>query len=268
MSIGNHIRNFREQKKMTQQNVADELGVSYQAVSSWEREEYLPELDKIKALAKLFDMDVSKLLEEKQTVTWDYSDRFFDEKHMYTFLNGIAAGKNLPQFKKALSFAKDKHAGQVRDGAEKIPYIIHPLTLACHALAMGIDDDAVLAAIMLHDTVEDCGVKPDELPADEEVKELVRLLTKNPIHDDKKAYYKAISKNPKAALIKCMDRLNNLSTMASGFTREKMAEYVRVTEQYVIPMLDVVKACPEYNNAAWLLKYQIRALLETYKRLL
>ena len=34
------------------------------------------------------------------------------------------------------------------------------------------------------------------------------------------------------------------------------------------PLLDVVKAVPEWNNAAWLLRYQITALLETFKRLL
>ena len=38
--------------------------------------------------------------------------------------------------------------------------------------------------------------------------------------------------------------------------------------QYVLPLLDVIKAVPEYNNASWLLRYQMTTLLETYKRLL
>ena len=56
--------------------------------------------------------------------------------------------------------------------------------------------------------------------------------------------------------------------MADGFSGAKMAQYVVETEKYVLPLLDVIKAVPEYNNAAWLLRYQIITLLETCKRLL
>lgn len=35
--IAKHIRELRISKNMTQMNLADELGVSYQAVSNWER---------------------------------------------------------------------------------------------------------------------------------------------------------------------------------------------------------------------------------------
>ena len=56
--------------------------------------------------------------------------------------------------------------------------------------------------------------------------------------------------------------------MASGFTKKKMASYVVSTEQYVLPLIEQVKAVSEWNNAAWLLKYQMTALLETFKWLL
>ena len=56
--------------------------------------------------------------------------------------------------------------------------------------------------------------------------------------------------------------------MADGFSRKKMATYVIQTEEYVLPLLDVIKAVPEYNNASWLLRYQMTTLLETFKRLL
>ena len=35
--IAKHIRELRIQNNMTQMKLADELGVSYQAVSNWER---------------------------------------------------------------------------------------------------------------------------------------------------------------------------------------------------------------------------------------
>ena len=47
-----------------------------------------------------------------------------------------------------------------------------------------------------------------------------------------------------------------------------MKTYVVETEKYVLPLLDVIKEVPAYNNAAWLLRYQIITMLETFKRLL
>ena len=119
---------------------------------------------------------------------------------------------------------------------------------------------------------------PEELPVNDRVRHAVQLVSYNtyPHHEhdpaDKKRikpeYYSNISKEPLAALVKCLDRCNNLSCMADGFTREKMKTYIAETELYVIPLLDVIKAIPEWNNAAWLLRYQIHTLLEIYKRML
>ena len=55
MSIGKNIRALREERKLTQEQVADALDVSFQAVSSWERDEYKPDTDKLLKLAELFD---------------------------------------------------------------------------------------------------------------------------------------------------------------------------------------------------------------------
>ena len=139
---------------------------------------------------------------------------------------------------------------------------------------MGIHDDAVIAACLLHDVVEDCGRTPEELPVDEETQELVRLLTHAKTTSENRdavlrEYYDAIAKNPKAALIKCFDRVNNLSNMALGFTRDRMVEYVEETEKYIVPLLRVIKDnAPEYSNPCWLLSYHMYSLLETFKRLL
>ncbi len=72
-----------------------------------------------------------------------------------------------------------------------------------------------------------------------------------------------------AALVKCFDRVNNLSNMALGFTRDRMAEYVEETERDIVPLLRMIKdEAPEYDDACWLLSYQMYSLLETFKRLL
>ena len=40
MSIGTNIKELREERKLTQEQVAESLGITFQAVSSWERDEY------------------------------------------------------------------------------------------------------------------------------------------------------------------------------------------------------------------------------------
>ena len=62
-----------------------------------------------------------------------------------------------------------------------------------------------------------------------------------------------------------MERCNNLSTMFSAFSQEKKARYIRETEEYFPRLLRVIKAVPEYNNATWLLQYQMRSLLGAVK---
>ena len=47
MGIGKNIKSIREERGLTQEQVAEALQVSFQAVSSWEREEYKPDTDKL-----------------------------------------------------------------------------------------------------------------------------------------------------------------------------------------------------------------------------
>ena len=47
MSIAANIKSLREERKLTQEQVAESLGVTFQAVSSWERDDYKPDTDKL-----------------------------------------------------------------------------------------------------------------------------------------------------------------------------------------------------------------------------
>src|SRR5258706_12779980 len=65
---------------------------------------------------------------------------------------------------KALSFAARKHRDQRRKDAEASPYINHPIALADVLVNEGgVTDVEVLAAALLHDTVEDTATTPEEL---------------------------------------------------------------------------------------------------------
>ena len=62
---------------------------------------------------------------------------------------------------RAVAFAAQKHAGQLRKGTN-LPYIIHPMEAAVICASI-TDDEEVLAAAVLHDVVEDAGVTADEV---------------------------------------------------------------------------------------------------------
>lgn len=272
MTLAERLVASRKAGGYTQSEIAEKLGVSFQAVSLWERGETTPELDKLVELASLFGVSLDWLIagRQEERILPEFeellSDRIFDEQHMYTYVKTYANVREMPQTVKALAFAREQHKGQVRKGRDKVPYIYHPLLMACHALALGLDDDDIVAASLLHDVCEDCEISPDELPAGDTVKTAVRFLTKEPGYDEEE-YYRSISENPIATMVKLLDRCSNVSGMAAGFSRDKLAEYIRETERLVYPLLDRAKTeYPMYSNQLFLIKYHMSSVVEAVKR--
>ncbi len=271
MRIGTNIRQLRESRGLTQEELADRLNVSPQAVSAWERDSCKPDTKNLINLAHVLEVSLSAVGEGK-TRHFETADTIFDWKHMKTHIKTAAKENNMPNAYKAVDFAVKAHAEQTRKRSD-VPYIYHPLNLACHALAMGIKDDEVIAACLLHDVVEDCGITAEALPVTERIQEIVLLLSHmDAPGEDKTAarkhYYSRIAEHPKAALVKCIDRCNNLTTMSWGFTREKIFRYITETETYYPELLRIIKNEPAFSNAAWLLKYQMESMLDIYKRLM
>ena len=64
--LGEVVKQHRLNCKMTQEFVADTLGVSRQAVSKWESGASAPSTTNLMALAKVFDVSAEELLKETQ----------------------------------------------------------------------------------------------------------------------------------------------------------------------------------------------------------
>ncbi len=62
LKIAETIRRLRREHNMTQNELADRLGVSYQAVSRWENESSYPDIELLPAIAALFGVTVDYLL--------------------------------------------------------------------------------------------------------------------------------------------------------------------------------------------------------------
>ncbi len=282
VKIGKCIVAARKRCNLTQEELADKVGVTIQAVSKWENGHNLPDIDNLMLIAEITNVPYSVLLGLNEAVidhnVLNIRNRLFNEDNMFTRMRAMARAENLTETYRALQYMRERHMGQFRKKArysiEQVLYINHPLLMACQAHAMGIREDWLLAAILLHDVVEDTGVKLEEMPFGDEVKEIVSLVSFSAEEgkskeQSKPEYYERIAQNGKACVVKIIDRCNNVSTMAGSFDRQRLVEYIGETEKYILPLTDVLKNnYPEYSEISFLVKYHIISVLETIKHLI
>ncbi len=279
MAIGENIRKLRKKQDLTQAALAEKLYVTSQAVSQWERGVTIPDLAKLDEIASVLHTTVNVLVADRDSdKSFSVKDSLSSADHMFSRMITYTETENLRQTFYALQYMREKHAGQSRKPSlfskAEVPYITHPLLMACHAHALKIREDSILAAILLHDVCEECDVTPDMLPVSDEVADAVAILTykKNPAVDKrvtKKAYYDGIIRNRIATIVKILDRCNNISTMAGSFSEEKLVAYIKETEEYVMPLLEHARhTIPEYTDAFFILRYHMNSVLESLKSML
>lgn len=194
------------------------------------------------------------------------SKSVFSPDKMYTYIRGFATALRMEQTLKALTFSREKHQGQLRKSGE--PYIVHPLTMACDAMSMGIKDDNIIATILLHDVCEDCGVSLQELPVNDTVRRGVQLMTFTVLDGETKEiaktrYYNMLIQSKEAVITKLIDRCHNVSSMAGTFSIEKLKSYIDETRTYVLPLLRQAKDhFPEESDRLFTLKYHITSVVD------
>lgn len=142
---------------------------------------------------------------------------------------------------KILEFASLKHSAQFRISGE--PYIHHPVAVADILLDLGLDVNAIGAAL-LHDTVEDTATTESEIAAlfGEEIASLVMGVTKlakytfNSKEDEQaenfRRMYFAMAKDLRVILIKLADRLHNMRTISSKRPERQKAIATETLEIY------------------------------------
>lgn len=62
MTLGERICQYRIERRLSQQEVAEKLEVSRQSVSKWETDGAVPELDKLVKLCELFEVSLDELV--------------------------------------------------------------------------------------------------------------------------------------------------------------------------------------------------------------
>lgn len=75
----NNLKLFRKRNGYTQEQIAERLGVSRQAVAKWERGESLPDIENVIALADIYEITVDSLVRNMAYT----SDKGDEKKHMF-----------------------------------------------------------------------------------------------------------------------------------------------------------------------------------------
>ncbi len=136
----------------------------------------------------------------------------------------------------AVSFAAEKHQSQFRKNATKTPYVIHPIGVANHVVAIGeVYDVDVIIAALLHDVMDGTDATYDEiavyfgLEVAKYVQEVTGDLTLSDKEQKKRQIIEAPNQSKGATIIRLADKLHNISTLmkdpSQGWSQDRLDGY-------------------------------------------
>ena len=73
--IGKFISELRKAKKITQQELAEKIGVTDRAISNWENGRRLPDYSILKSLCKELDVTINELLSGEKLEKEEYQEK-------------------------------------------------------------------------------------------------------------------------------------------------------------------------------------------------
>ena len=83
MTLGQKIKDLRKKANITQEELAEKIGVSRQIVTKWENDSGLPDIENLKNIASLFNISIDELLNYKKELIGEV---ILEERYS---LNGI-----------------------------------------------------------------------------------------------------------------------------------------------------------------------------------
>ncbi len=149
--VSNTLKNARIKKNLTQSELAERLGLTYQAVSNWERGNSLPDISNLSSICRLLDIDIYELLGASKN--FELFDGFLDGLSKEPIENIALAAPLLPpdQLKAAL---KDKQIKDMSVLIQFAPFVDEELleTLGKDAVPLEIGEIVELAPFVSEST--------------------------------------------------------------------------------------------------------------------
>lgn len=123
MNIGEQIRTYRKSHNLTQEQVADALGVTAPAVNKWERAGSFPDITLLPALARLLEIDMNTLFSFHEELT---------EIEIANFVNALYERAMSGEIAEAFADAQEK----IRDYPHCTPLLYTCATMLSAALTL------------------------------------------------------------------------------------------------------------------------------------
>ena len=89
-NLGQTVTALRKSRSITQEQLADALGISSQSVSKWETGATLPDISLLPALADYFDVSIDYLFHGESVTYGDLRTVIVDRVQAQPYENGIA----------------------------------------------------------------------------------------------------------------------------------------------------------------------------------
>ena len=106
MKIGENIRALRKARGFTQEQLADMLGISFQAVSKWENNANTPDISLLPMIAKALGTSIDQLFSENNPGSWEGAEMIKnDDVIRIVQLQGHRILKAIPASQKNVSFS-------------------------------------------------------------------------------------------------------------------------------------------------------------------
>ncbi len=83
LSLGENLKRMRKSRNITQEELAEILGVTFQSVSRWERGDCYPDITLLPGLANFFDVSVDALLGMDAIRSKSHKNGIFKMAHEY-----------------------------------------------------------------------------------------------------------------------------------------------------------------------------------------
>lgn len=89
MEFHEKLQQLRKQKGLTQEEMAQRLFVSRTAVSKWESDRGYPNIESLKAIAKLFSVSIDELLSGEELLVVAEEDQKQKQTHLWDLVYGL-----------------------------------------------------------------------------------------------------------------------------------------------------------------------------------
>ncbi|WP_151638368.1 RelA/SpoT family protein [Noviherbaspirillum aerium] len=164
--------------------------------------------------------------------------------HLINKVAEYLTASELKKVKEAYRFSDEMHLGQIRKSGE--PYISHPIAVAEICADWKLDAQAIMAAL-LHDVMEDQGVRKDELierfgapvaALVDGLSKLDKIEFQSQIEAQAENFRKmllAMARDVRVILVKLADRLHNMRTLGV-MVPEKKRRIARETMEVYVPI--------------------------------